>query len=196
MIGRRWNKDCPKTVHGRRKEWDCRIPPGRSCLFAKTNNRLSFISRSLIIRCSSVRASSMRFRSAESTTKIRPWVPVGSKQRANVSNPEQGENGKEMEESGSLRAKVAELTAIVMSPERPDLVLSTDIPHVELDVLHVDRLNIEPNRRDRGHLVILQLECVQNCCLSRRIKSQHQDAHFSRPKQLADQARYGVTHGV
>jgi len=82
---------------------------------------------------------------------------------------------------------MAGLTAIVMSPERPDLVLSTDIPHVELDVLHVDRLDIEPNRRNRGHLVILELERVQNCCLSCRIESQHQDAHFSRPKQLADQ---------
>lgn len=36
------------------------VPPGRSCLFANTSNRHSFISRSLKIRCSSCLASSIR----------------------------------------------------------------------------------------------------------------------------------------
>jgi hypothetical protein len=31
----------------------------------------------------------------------------------------------------------------VMSPERTDLVLTTDIPHCELDVLVLDRLDVE-----------------------------------------------------
>ena len=31
----------------------------------------------------------------------------------------------------------------VMSPERPDLVLSSDIPHCELDVLVLDGLDVE-----------------------------------------------------
>lgn len=47
-------------------------PPGISCLFAKTKSRDSFISLSLIIRCSSCRASSIRTLSEESMTKIRP----------------------------------------------------------------------------------------------------------------------------
>lgn len=51
-------------------------PCGRSCLFAKTINKQSFISLSAKIRSSSWRASSIRSRSAESMTNMRPWVPV------------------------------------------------------------------------------------------------------------------------
>lgn len=47
-----------------------------SCLLAKIRRRASFISRSVMIRDSSLRASSIRSRSLESTTKMRPWVPV------------------------------------------------------------------------------------------------------------------------
>ena len=52
------------------------VPPAMSCLFANTSSSASFISRSRMIRCSSCRASSIRERSVESMTKIRPWVPV------------------------------------------------------------------------------------------------------------------------
>ena len=52
------------------------IPSGRSCLLAKINIIASLISLSFIILCSSWRASSIRSRSAQSTTKINPWVPV------------------------------------------------------------------------------------------------------------------------
>ena len=52
------------------------LPPGKSCLLAKMRIIASRISLSLIILCSSWRASSMRSRSAQSTTKIRPCVPV------------------------------------------------------------------------------------------------------------------------
>lgn len=51
-------------------------PPGKSCLFANTSRRHSFISRSLNIRWSSCFASSIRSRSWLSTTKTRPCVPV------------------------------------------------------------------------------------------------------------------------
>lgn len=51
-------------------------PSGRSCLLAKTRSKLSFISRSLMILCNSCFASSIRARSEESMTKMRPWVPV------------------------------------------------------------------------------------------------------------------------
>ncbi len=54
----------------------CNVPLSMSCLLANTNSKLSFISRSLMMRCSSCRASSIRARSDESMTKIRPWVPV------------------------------------------------------------------------------------------------------------------------
>jgi len=58
------------------------IPPLISCLLANTRRKQSFISRSFRIRCNSVRASSIRARSAESTTKIRAWVPVGERMSA------------------------------------------------------------------------------------------------------------------
>ena len=48
-------------------------PPGRSCLFANTINKQSRISLSNRIRSSSSRASSIRSRSPESMTKIRPY---------------------------------------------------------------------------------------------------------------------------
>ena len=51
------------------------IEPGISCLLANTSKSASFISRSRMIRCSSCLASSMRARSFESMTNIRPWVP-------------------------------------------------------------------------------------------------------------------------
>jgi hypothetical protein len=52
------------------------LPPGRSCLLANTSNNAFLISLSLIIRCNSCLASSIRSRSAESTTKINPSDPV------------------------------------------------------------------------------------------------------------------------
>lgn len=54
------------------------LPSARSCLLANINIMASRISLSLIILCSSVRASSILSRSAQSTTNIRPCVPVAS----------------------------------------------------------------------------------------------------------------------
>ncbi len=54
------------------------IPPGISCLLAKTSSNDSFISRSLMMRCNSCLASSMRALSEESITKISPCVPVNN----------------------------------------------------------------------------------------------------------------------
>ena len=48
------------------------IEPGMSCLLAKTSSSASFISRSRMILCNSCLASSIRARSLESMTKIRP----------------------------------------------------------------------------------------------------------------------------
>jgi hypothetical protein len=36
---------------------------------------------------------------------------------------------------------------VVVSPERSDLVLPTDVPHVEFDVFVRDRLDVEANYR-------------------------------------------------
>lgn len=48
------------------------VPPGISCLFANTSSKDSFISLSLMIRCNSCLASSIRALSEESITKISP----------------------------------------------------------------------------------------------------------------------------
>lgn len=41
-----------------------------------------------------------------------------------------------------------------MPPKRPDLVLPPDVPHIELDVLEGDRLDVEADRWDRSHLLL------------------------------------------
>jgi hypothetical protein len=51
-------------------------PSGKSCLLANIKIIASRISLSLMIRWSSCRASSIRSLSAQSTTKMRPCVPV------------------------------------------------------------------------------------------------------------------------
>ena len=71
-----------------------------------------------------------------------------------------------------------------MSPQRPDLILSTNIPHIELHILVRDSLDVEPycrNSRD----VLVQLQLVENGCLSGGIEPQHQQSHFFRPEDLA-----------
>ena len=50
-----------------------------------------------------------------------------------------------------------------MAPERPDLILSSDIPHVELDVLVRDRLDVEADGRDGGDALV-ELQFVKYCC--------------------------------
>jgi hypothetical protein len=50
-----------------------------------------------------------------------------------------------------------------MSPERSNLVLSADIPDVELCVFVRDRLYVEANGGDGGD-VLLELEIVEDSC--------------------------------
>jgi hypothetical protein len=48
-----------------------------------------------------------------------------------------------------------------MSPERADLVLSSNIPHIELCVFVGDGLDVEAYCRD-GRYVLLELEVVED----------------------------------
>ena len=52
-------------------------------------------------------------------------------------------------------------TREVVSPKRTDLVLTTDIPDVELGVLVCDSLDIEANRRDCCYILV-KLEFVKD----------------------------------
>jgi hypothetical protein len=71
-----------------------------------------------------------------------------------------------------------------MPPQRSDLVLSTNIPNIELDILICDSLDVKPYGRDCGD-VLIQLQFIQYRCLSSCIQPQHQQAHLFRSEDLA-----------
>ena len=50
-----------------------------------------------------------------------------------------------------------------MSPQWPYLVLSADVPDIELDIFICDCLDIEPDCWNSCD-VLIQLELVENCC--------------------------------
>lgn len=57
-------------------------------------------------------------------------------------------------------------SAVVVAPKRPNLVLSTDIPNIELRVLIRDGLDVEADGRD-GSDVGIKLELVQDGCIEK-----------------------------
>ena len=48
-----------------------------------------------------------------------------------------------------------------MTPERPDLVLATDVPNIELDILIRNGLDVEANRGNGRHSLV-QLQFVED----------------------------------
>ena len=57
---------------------------------------------------------------------------------------------------------IAHLRArVVVSPERSDLVLSTHLPDVELDILVCHRFDVESYGRDGGHALV-EFELVED----------------------------------
>lgn len=54
------------------------------------------------------------------------------------------------------------LTREVMSPQRPDLVLSAHIPDIEFDILICDGLDVEAYGGDGGDGLV-ELELVEDC---------------------------------
>jgi len=46
------------------------------------------------------------------------------------------------------------LTTEVMSPKRPNFILSTHIPNIELDILICNRFDVEPHCWNRGDILI------------------------------------------
>jgi len=71
-----------------------------------------------------------------------------------------------------------------MPPQRPNLILPTHIPHIKLNILIRDRLNIKPHRRNSRH-VLVELQLVEDCRLSGCVESEHQQAHLFRSEDLA-----------
>jgi hypothetical protein len=84
----------------------------------------------------------------------------------------------------------------VVSPQRPDLVLTTDIPDVELGVLVCDGLDVETDRGDCCDILV-QLKFVEDGCLARRVSTlalpgnRMADTHSS-CQQRRDQASAGA----
>jgi len=74
----------------------------------------------------------------------------------------------------------------IMSPQRSDFVLSTDVPHGKLDVLVLDRLDVEADSGDGGD-DFTELELVQNRGLSGSVESDHQNSHLLLPPQLIEE---------
>ena len=52
-----------------------------------------------------------------------------------------------------------------MSPQGSDLILTTNIPHSEADVLVLHSLHVEPDGRDSGD-DLTELQLVEDCCLT------------------------------
>jgi hypothetical protein len=59
------------------------------------------------------------------------------------------------------RASTPQHTREVVSPQRTDLVLATDVPDVEFGVLVCDGLDVEADGRDSGY-VLVELKLVKN----------------------------------
>ena len=65
----------------------------------------------------------------------------------------------------------------IVAPQGTDLVLTSDIPHGEADVLVLNSLNVETNGGNGGN-DLTELELVQDGGLSGGIKTDHQDPHL------------------
>lgn len=81
----------------------------------------------------------------------------------------------------------------VVSPQGTDLVLTTDIPHGELDVLVLNGLDVEANSRDGGD-DFTKLQLVQNSGFTGGIETDHENSHLLLPPQLVENLRKGETH--
>jgi len=81
----------------------------------------------------------------------------------------------------------------VVAPQRSDLILTTDIPHSEVDVLVLNSLDVETDGRDRRN-DLTELELVQNRGLSGGIKTDHQNTHVLAAQKSLQQRADSETH--
>lgn len=80
-----------------------------------------------------------------------------------------------------------------MPPQGTDLVLTTNIPNVELDVLVRDRLDVEADGGDGGD-ILAELQLVKDRRLSGSIETEHEKAHFLGSEDLAHHLGQLATH--
>lgn len=82
---------------------------------------------------------------------------------------------------------------VVVAPQRTDLVLATDIPHREVDVLVFYGLDVKPNRRNRRHN-LAKLQLVENRRLTRRVQTNHQNTNLLLAEKAVEKLRKCKTH--
>jgi len=82
---------------------------------------------------------------------------------------------------------------VVVAPEGTDLVLASDVPHGEGNVLVLDGLNVETDGRD-GRNDVTQLELVKDGGLTCSIQTDHQNAHLLLAEESAPELGKGVSH--
>lgn len=80
-----------------------------------------------------------------------------------------------------------------MPPQGSDLVLATDIPDVELDVLVCDGLDVEADGGNGGD-VLAELELVEDGGFAGGVETQHQQAHLLGSEDLAHHFAKLATH--
>jgi len=81
----------------------------------------------------------------------------------------------------------------VVPPEGADLVLSTNIPHGELDVLVLDGLNVETDGGN-GRDDLAELELVENGGLSGSVETDHENSHLLLSEEVLEDSRKGHPH--
>eukprot|EP00438_Fugacium_kawagutii_P031882 Skav227550 [mRNA] locus=scaffold3241:16004:27349:- [translate_table: standard] len=84
---------------------------------------------------------------------------------------------------------------VVMAPQRTDLVLASDIPNGEAQVLVLDGLDIETNGWDGGHH-LTELQLVENGRLTGRVQSYHENSHLLLSNQALPYFGERKTHGA
>lgn len=80
----------------------------------------------------------------------------------------------------------------VVPPERADLVLSSDVPHGERDVLVLDGLDVEADGGDSSD-DLAELELVQDGRLTGGVQSDHQNAHLLLAEEAFEQVSEDVS---
>merc|ERR1719379_3339559 len=83
---------------------------------------------------------------------------------------------------------------VIVAPERTNLVLATDVPDGEADVLVLNGLDVEADRGDRSHH-LPELQLVQDRGLPSRVQADHEDSHLLLAEHALPDAREGEPHG-
>jgi len=85
--------------------------------------------------------------------------------------------------------------SVIMSPQRTNLVLTSDVPNVELDILVCDRLDVESDGWYGCHGLV-QLELVKNGRLAGSVEAKHEEPHFLVTEDAGEGFGDVATHGI